>query len=114
MTKDEQAIRDLVATWQRATEAGDLDRVLGLMSEDVVFLTPGRPQMRGREEFAALWKAGGKPLRMDLQIEIKELAVHGDWAHAWTHIRLTVVPSEGAPPVRRSGPTLTIYRKEPN
>jgi uncharacterized protein (TIGR02246 family) len=39
---DEQAIRELVQTWLRASAAGDLDQVLALMSDDVVFLTPGQ------------------------------------------------------------------------
>jgi ketosteroid isomerase-like protein len=30
---DEQAIRDLVATWHRATAAGDIARILTLMHE---------------------------------------------------------------------------------
>ena len=35
----------------RASAAGDVERVLGLMAEDVVFLLPGQPPMRGRETF---------------------------------------------------------------
>ena len=38
MNADEQTIRNLVAQWHRATAAGVVDTVLGLMSEDVVFL----------------------------------------------------------------------------
>lgn len=40
MTK--KRIRELVATWHSATGEGDLDTVLGLMTEDAVFLVPGR------------------------------------------------------------------------
>jgi len=43
---DEQAIRELVATWLRASGAGDTETVLGLMAEDVVFLVPGHPPLR--------------------------------------------------------------------
>jgi len=32
MTSDEQTIRSLVALWHRATAAGDVDTVLGLMA----------------------------------------------------------------------------------
>lgn len=35
MKSDEQEIRDLIATWMKATKAGDTDTVLGLMAEDV-------------------------------------------------------------------------------
>ena len=53
MHADEQAIRELVATWLRASRAGDTETVLGLMADDVVFLVPGHPPMRGRAAFAA-------------------------------------------------------------
>ena len=43
MSTDEQAIRNLVEQWHRATAAGDVDTVLGLMAEDVVFLMAGKP-----------------------------------------------------------------------
>ena len=51
MNTEEQAIRDLVASWHRATAAGDVDTVLGLMADDVVFLVPGQPPMKGRSSF---------------------------------------------------------------
>jgi hypothetical protein len=53
MDRDEQAIRDLVAAWMSASAAGDHERVLGLMADDVVFLVPGRPPIRGKAAFAA-------------------------------------------------------------
>ena len=36
MQSDEQEIRDLVSTWLEATEAGDTEKVLELMAEDLV------------------------------------------------------------------------------
>ena len=41
MPDDEQAIRELIQTWLAATQKGDIQTVLGLMADDVVF-------MRGR------------------------------------------------------------------
>jgi uncharacterized protein (TIGR02246 family) len=49
---DEQQIRDVIETWVKASREGDLATVMNLMTEDVVFLTPGNPPMR-REEFEA-------------------------------------------------------------
>jgi len=48
MSSDEQAIRSLVALWHSATASGDVETVLSLMAEDVVFLVAGRPPMQGR------------------------------------------------------------------
>jgi uncharacterized protein (TIGR02246 family) len=44
MDNDEREIRELVSTWMSATEAGDTEKVLSLMSDDVVFLVAGRPR----------------------------------------------------------------------
>ena len=56
MQSDEQEIRQLVATWMAATKAGDIETVLSLMAEDVVFLRPGHPPMIGKSAFAAAAK----------------------------------------------------------
>jgi uncharacterized protein (TIGR02246 family) len=53
MRSDEEAIRQLVATWMAATKAGDIDTVLSLMAGDVVFLVAGQPPMIGKARFAA-------------------------------------------------------------
>ena len=53
MQSDEQEIRQLVATWMAATKAGDIETVLSLIAEDVVFLVPGQQPMIGRSAFAA-------------------------------------------------------------
>jgi uncharacterized protein (TIGR02246 family) len=52
MERDEQAIRNLVSTWLSASKAGDTQKVLSLMADDVVFLVCGRPPMRGKPAFA--------------------------------------------------------------
>ncbi|SRR5579883_1279607 len=110
---DEQQIRDLVATWLRASAAGDLDTVLGLMSEDVVFLLPGQPPMRGREAFAAASRAMQGKFRMEGNSEIKEIQVSGELAYCWTQLSVTVTPLPAGAPKRRSGHTLTVLRKQP-
>lgn len=62
MTDDERAIRDLVATWLRASQAGDIDTVLGLMTDDAIFMVPGREPF-GKDAFAAA-SQGMKDVRM--------------------------------------------------
>jgi uncharacterized protein (TIGR02246 family) len=46
MQNDEQEIRQLVSTWMTASKAGDVEKVLSLMADDVVFLVTGQPPMR--------------------------------------------------------------------
>jgi uncharacterized protein (TIGR02246 family) len=111
MTDDERAIRAVVDSWFAATRSGDLDTVLSLMTDDVVFMVPGQ-QPFGKAAFAASSK-GMANVAIDGTSEIVELRVLGEWAYLRNRIEMSVTPAGGAP-VRRSGYTLTIFRKEPD
>ena len=106
---DEAAIRTLVETWMAASKAGDVATVLDLMTDDVVFMVPGREAF-GKQAFVAASDAM-KNMRIDGNAEIRELKVLGDWAYIRNHLEMTITPERGAP-VKRSGWTLTILRKE--
>jgi uncharacterized protein (TIGR02246 family) len=108
MNDDERAIRELIATWMSASQAGDVKTVLGLMTDDVVFMVPGAEPF-GKDAFAAASERM-KNVRMEGKNEIRELQVLGDHAFVRSHIELTITPPDGAP-VRRAGYTLTIMRK---
>ena len=113
MKSDEQEIRQLVATWMTATKAGDIDAVLKLMTEDVVFLVAGQPPMIGKAAFAAAAKgqAGQGSPQFDGTSEIQEIRILGDWAFMWTRLTVVVTPPGGGPSMTRAGHTLTILRK---
>lgn len=111
MSDDERAIRDLIATWMAASQAGDVATVLDLMTDDVIFMVPGREPF-GKEAFAAAAQ-GMKDARMEGTNEIRELNVLGDWAYLRAYIALTITPPNGKP-VRRAGYTLTLLRKQPD
>jgi len=108
MDADEKAIRDLVATWLSATKAGDTAMVLSLMSDDVVFMVPGKEPF-DREAFAAS-SQGMKGVQIDGKSEIVELKILGQWAWMRNRLKVFVTPPAGHPIVR-SGYTLTILRK---
>lgn len=108
MTDDERDIRSLVAIWLQASKAGDLTTVLNLMTDDVVFMVPGREPF-GKEAFAAASKAMTN-VHIDATSDIKEIEILGDRAYLRSHIRMTVTPPNSAA-VRRSGYTLTILSK---
>jgi uncharacterized protein (TIGR02246 family) len=113
MTADEQQIRQLVTTWMTATKSGDIETVLSLMTEDVVFLVPGRPPMIGKSAFAEASQAQGSQGAPQFEgtSEIQEIQVMGDWAYMWTKLRVVVTPAGGAPPIVRAGQTLSVFRK---
>jgi uncharacterized protein (TIGR02246 family) len=111
MHDDEQAIRQLVAIWLSASAAGDTQKVLSLMSEDVVFLTPGQPPMRGKAAFAAS-QAGLAQFNIQASSEIQEIRVLGEWAYCWTQLAVVITPRGAGAGTRRSGNTLSILQKQ--
>jgi len=114
MHSDEQEIRQLVATWIAATKAGDIETVLSLMADDVVFLLPGQPPMVGKSTFAAAAKAheNQHAPQFDGTGEIQEIQVLGDWAFMWTKLSVVVTQPGNAAPMRRAGHTLSILNKQ--
>jgi uncharacterized protein (TIGR02246 family) len=111
MSNDERAIRDLIATWMSASQAGDTDTVLSLMTDDVVFMVPGQEPF-GKAAFAAAAQ-DMKGMHMEGKSEIRELEVLGDWAYLRGHLQVAMTTPAGTI-VRRAGYTLTILRKEPD
>jgi uncharacterized protein (TIGR02246 family) len=81
-----------------------------LMSEDVVFLVAGRPPF-GKDEF----RAGQNALathRIEAASDVREVVVSGGLAYARTQLTVTMTPLAGGPSIRRSGPTLSIFRRD--
>ena len=113
MHPDERAIRELMATWRRATAAGDLQALLPLMADDVVFLTPGQKPF-GKAGFVAGFQAAIQKVHIDSTIDVQEIQVAGHWAYCWNHLTVTVTPLQEGAPSRRVGYTLTILRRQPD
>ena len=108
MTEDERAIREVVDRWMEASRRGDTAAVLELMTDDVVFMTPGREPF-GKQEFRATADAM-RDVEMDGHAEVREIEVIGDRAWIRNRIDLTLMPA-GGEPLRRSGYTLTVLKK---
>ncbi len=83
------------------------------MTDDVVFLIPGRPPMT-KTEFASLSAAQPKTAapQIDGLSEIQEIKVLGDWAFMWSKLRVEVRPPGIIEPMVRAGHTLSILKKQ--
>lgn len=105
MSDDERAIRELIETWMAASRSGDIGTLLNLMTDDVVFMTPGRDPF-DKEEFRAASEAM-RGVQVDGRAEIIEIRVIEDWAWVRNNIELTVTELNREP-MHRSGYTLSI------
>ena len=111
MTEDEEQIRGVVDQWLAATKAGDIETVLSLMTDDIVFLVAGQPPF-GKEEFRQnSAEHADKSLEFDGTSDIREIKVLGDHAYIINWLTIEMKP-EGAERMNLSGYTLSIFRKE--
>ena len=109
---DEQAIRDLIALWHRATGDGDVETVLTLMADDVVFLVAGQPPMRGRGTFERGLRSLLSQHRIESTGDVQEVEVSGGLAYCWTVLNVRVIPAAGGDAVVRSGSALSIFQRQ--
>jgi len=108
---DEQAIRQLVDDWLEASKRGDLETLITLIADDVIFMVPGQEPF-GKEAFAARSKQMGK---MDLEAKsnIQEIKVLGNWAWMRNHLQIKITQPDGKT-MEKSGYILTILSKNAN
>ena len=111
VTDDERAIRDFVSAWMKASETRDTETVLSLMSDDVIFMVPGREPF-GKDVFRAGSEAM-KNVRLTGTSDIQEIKIFGDWAFIRNYIEITIMPPDSEA-MRRKGYTLSILRRQPD
>jgi uncharacterized protein (TIGR02246 family) len=110
---DEGAIREVHSSWIDAVNAGDLARLLTLMTDDVVFLNPGKEPV-GRREFPNGFLIGHQRSWINCVSEIVEVAVFGEVAYTRCRDSLSVKPRAGGEATELAGHRITIYRKQPD
>lgn len=113
MSPDEQAIRNLLARWHAETAAGNVEAVLELMTEDVVFLIAGHEQpLRGRDAFAKGLRQMLQAHRFEGSGEVQDMAISGDLACCWSVLDVCTTPLQGGETQRRRGNVLSVLRKQ--
>ena len=114
MNTDEQSIRTLVNTWHAATAAGDVEAVLELMTEDVVFLVAGQPPMKGRSTFEKGLRGLLESHGIESTSEIQEVEVSGTLAYCWSVLKVQITPKAGGKSVLRVGSAVSILKRQTN
>lgn len=110
---DERAIREVHSTWIDAVNAGDLVRLLTLVADDVVFLTPGQVPF-GREGFSSNFMAAHQQLRICCTSELEEVIIAGEVAYTRSRDALSVTPRADGKAAQLTGYRMTVYRKQPD
>ena len=106
---DARQIRELVDSWIAASNSGDVSALMDMMTDDVVFMTPGRAPF-GKTEFAADVERT-KGVAIDARAEVQEIEIFGQRAYIRNHVRVELT-SPGQAPKRVSGYAMSVLRKE--
>jgi len=111
MNPAEREIREVHSTWIDAVNAGDLARLLGMITDDVVLINPeGAPI--GREGFSAKFSAAHQQLWIDCRSELEEVVVAGDVAYTRSRDALSATPRAGGETMQLAGYRMTVYRQQ--
>ncbi len=106
-----QGIAHLRADWNAALQASDVDRLLELVTDDVVFLPPGTPALHGKPAVEALYQSLFSLYRIEQEASSDELIVAGDWAVDIGHETTRIVPLAEGEPVTLQGKGVAVLRR---
>ncbi len=109
-TVDEAQVRQVMAEWHRLTAQEDVDGLLDLTTDDIVFLTPGNEPIR-KQEFAAGLRQFLPKARVEMTQDVKEIEVSGDLAYAWSHLTVDLIPKDGRPKSHSNGYVMTLFQR---
>jgi uncharacterized protein (TIGR02246 family) len=113
MRTDEREIHDVHSRWIDAVNAGDLARLLTLMTDDVVFLNPGQAPF-GRDGFSLAFSAAHQQAVVRCISELEEVVVVGEVAYTRSQDALSVTRRGGGEATQLAGYRITIYRRQPD
>ena len=111
----ETAIRDALAKWTAAFNAGRTDEVCGLFAPELRYDYRGFPE-RGYDDICAQLKRSltDASRKYAYALDLKEVIVSGDLAVVRLVWRLRVTPGGGAKPVDSVEAGTDIFRKQPD
>jgi uncharacterized protein (TIGR02246 family) len=96
---DREAILQLGKEWEEAVGSRDLDRILSLVTEDVVFLPHGSASIAGKQAVRETYRALFARYSIQQTFAPEEIQIGGDWAFTRGADLLTLVPLDGGVPI---------------
>ena len=95
-----------------AINANNLDQLLGVLTEDVVFMAPGEPPMVGKAAVRPWLEGYVKAFKTHWDKPVSEFVIAGEWAFERYSYKSTDTPHAGGPAVVDSGWGLVIYHRD--
>lgn len=108
---DREQIDDLFDRWRAAGRVSDVEELVGLVTEDGEFWTPGMPPLKGREAVRAAFSPVFAQFEVDQDFQRQELIVSGEWAFARGLEINRVTPRVGGAEIVRRQRAFTVMNR---
>lgn len=111
---DKEAIEQNQATFVERGNAGDVDGVMMCCTDDIVMMPPNAPAVVGADAVRSWLTEFFAHFAANLTTDTEDLVVNGDLAYARRSYAWTLTPKAGGEPIRESGKTVLIYKRDEN
>ena len=109
----ESEILAMMDQYGASLEANDVETWSSLWTEDGVQMPPGAPNNVGRSTIVSGLEGALELFAFsDMEINLDELEVAGDWAYARGTYTVTYLPHDGSDPIFVDGKYLSIYERQ--
>jgi uncharacterized protein (TIGR02246 family) len=112
---DQAKIRSVDSAFAAAANAGDVEGVTAVYTEDGALLAPNLPPQKGRDAIKAFWGGFLDAYTVRFEIASDTIEGRGDLAYNQGRYRFTAVPkAKGVPGVADEGKFVEILKKQPD
>jgi len=110
---DKEAIKKITDDFNAAINAGNIDKLVSLYTDDAVRIPPNKPALVGKEAIRSLFQEQLDQFTVQNEGVIVDLKVSGDLAFvrgSWTSIN---TPKTGGEPLKYNGSFVSVIQKQP-
>jgi uncharacterized protein (TIGR02246 family) len=107
-----EEIRQVALRWTTAVEAGNVEQLGRLMTDDIIVIHGNGRIVSGREAVKADFVRSFQSFCLKQSVESEEIVIAGDWAFDRARVHTTISPLKGGDTKEVDSRTLTILRKE--
>ena len=109
---DSAGVEGATAAFHQALRTNDLETFMSYVAEDVIFMPPGEPPVRGREAVRS-WMTGflAQFRTSSLTLADREVLVGGGWAVELGTFEWALQPAAGGPAVVDRGNYMQVWKE---
>ena len=111
-SRDDPAAHKAHEAYVTAINSNNLDTLLGMLTNDVVFLAPQEPVMVGKAAVRPWLEGYLKAFKTHWDKPVQEFVVSGEWAFERYSYQSTDTPTGGGAVVQDTGWGLVIYHRD--